>query len=324
MTPLFFFFGVRCAQYKVHAQCSFAALAPHMPCMLLVIMFSIRDKDVCMCVNVRVYTLLQIEISVLQFTFTHMHTSFYHNKVNCETDFVARNTQFCSLVSAATQATLDLHQQQQQESDQRSESDHPPSLWQRQLTAADITSLGPWSHYTTLNDMVTEKFGSLSENLAIARGCLMRAKEGLLCSYVYCNVDLPLPEPTITSDQTATTTSTTTNTSGHNNTTEVVAMGTYVALVHLLPKEGTDLDVEVAQKLGRAVGQHIVGLNPTSIYPRPRDESGEEPGDKGSALVEQALLIGDDSLTVGDVLEKNRMTVSSFMRYGLGETQDDC
>ena len=32
----FFFFGVRCAQYKVHAQCSFAALAPHMPCMLLV------------------------------------------------------------------------------------------------------------------------------------------------------------------------------------------------------------------------------------------------------------------------------------------------
>ena len=37
VTPFFFFFGVRCAQYKVHAQCSFAALAPHMPCMLLVL-----------------------------------------------------------------------------------------------------------------------------------------------------------------------------------------------------------------------------------------------------------------------------------------------
>ena len=36
VTPFFFFFGVRCAQYKVHAQCSFAVLAPHMPCMLLV------------------------------------------------------------------------------------------------------------------------------------------------------------------------------------------------------------------------------------------------------------------------------------------------
>ena len=36
MAPFFFFYGVRCAQYKVHAQCSFAALAPHMPCMLLV------------------------------------------------------------------------------------------------------------------------------------------------------------------------------------------------------------------------------------------------------------------------------------------------
>ena len=39
VTPFFFFFGVRCAQYKVHAQCSFAALAPHMPCMLLVYMY---------------------------------------------------------------------------------------------------------------------------------------------------------------------------------------------------------------------------------------------------------------------------------------------
>ena len=37
VTPFFLFFSVRCAQYKVHAQCSFAALAPHMPCMLLVI-----------------------------------------------------------------------------------------------------------------------------------------------------------------------------------------------------------------------------------------------------------------------------------------------
>ena len=37
--PPFFFFDVRCAQYKVHAQCSFAALAPHMPCMLLVCMY---------------------------------------------------------------------------------------------------------------------------------------------------------------------------------------------------------------------------------------------------------------------------------------------
>ena len=39
VTPFFFFFGVRCAQYKVHARCSFAALAPHMPCMLLVMPF---------------------------------------------------------------------------------------------------------------------------------------------------------------------------------------------------------------------------------------------------------------------------------------------
>ena len=44
VTPFFFFFGVRCAQYKVHAQCSFAALAPCMPCMLLVIHISKHDR----------------------------------------------------------------------------------------------------------------------------------------------------------------------------------------------------------------------------------------------------------------------------------------
>ena len=47
MTPFFFFFGVRCAQYKVHAQCSFAALAPHMPCMLLVYILSYVRRGLC-------------------------------------------------------------------------------------------------------------------------------------------------------------------------------------------------------------------------------------------------------------------------------------
>ena len=47
VTPFFFFFGVRCAQYKVHAQCSFAALAPLMPCMLLVIYYYRTYVGVC-------------------------------------------------------------------------------------------------------------------------------------------------------------------------------------------------------------------------------------------------------------------------------------
>ena len=60
VAPFFFFFGVRCAQYKVHAQCSFAALAPHMPCMLLVQQFSQNcnlktDSAACARYNVRVH-----------------------------------------------------------------------------------------------------------------------------------------------------------------------------------------------------------------------------------------------------------------------------
>ena len=55
VTPFFFFFGVRCAQYKVHAQCSFAALAPLMPCMLLV--FIILFVLSFCCVDVHYYQL---------------------------------------------------------------------------------------------------------------------------------------------------------------------------------------------------------------------------------------------------------------------------
>ena len=47
--PLFFFFGVRCVQYNVHAQCSFTALAPHMPCMLLVL--RMLHVHTCTCQN---------------------------------------------------------------------------------------------------------------------------------------------------------------------------------------------------------------------------------------------------------------------------------
>ena len=54
VAPFFFFYGVRCAQYKVHAQCSFAALAPHMPCMLLV-----RIPAHCECENIRYETFLK-------------------------------------------------------------------------------------------------------------------------------------------------------------------------------------------------------------------------------------------------------------------------
>ena len=83
VTPLFFFFGVRCAQYKVHAQCSFAALAPHMPCMLLVIsiyqskqqsrMTARHTKGVCVLlhactIRMYVHTYIQWNLSIVQKT----------------------------------------------------------------------------------------------------------------------------------------------------------------------------------------------------------------------------------------------------------------
>ena len=201
-------------------------------------------------------------------------------QVNCETDFVARNDKFKSLLSVVTETALTLSH------------DGPPSnspLSVGRLTRDDILSLHVGGDQT-IGDLVAQAVGHLGENLMVSRGCVMAASKGLLCGFVYNN--------TASAEST-------------------VTMGTYGALVHLLPSVGDTSEEfsnpEAVRQVGTKVCQHIVGMNPEVIKPGSRGVN-----DAGKALLTQEYLL-DQSLTVGDLLEKNRVCVTKFVRYALGE-----
>lgn len=93
-------------------------------------------------------------------------------------------------------------------------------------------------------------------------------------------------------------------------------MGKYAALLHLLPVDDTFDDLQAAQTLGRHIGQHIIGLNPSVAN---RGDKGVE--DATKILSEQAFVL-DDEVIVGDMLAKNKAKVIRFVRYALGESNN--
>lgn len=150
-------------------------------------------------------------------------------QVNCETDFVAKNDQFQSLVSTVTHG-LFSHQPTPAEVDQT-------TLSSTFLTAEELGKLET-SDQVVLGDAVASAVGHLGEKLVLQRGCLLSSsKEGLLCGQAYNNL---LPEGDI-------------------------AVGKYAALLHLVPIRGPFEDCEAIEKLGCNLGQHIIGMNPEVV-----------------------------------------------------------
>ena len=203
-------------------------------------------------------------------------------QLNCETDFVARNEKFQTLLSSVTETALTTLSH-----------GGPPSsipLSVGCLTRDDILPLRI-NGEQTVGDLVALTVGHLGENLVVSRGCVMAASRGLLCGFVYNNMA---------------------------SAASAVTMGTYGALVHLLPAGGDTgkefSDPEAVCKLGQKVCQHIVGMNPEVT-----ELESKGVNDAGKALLSQEYLL-DQSLTVGELLEKNRATVTKFVRYALGES----
>lgn len=205
-------------------------------------------------------------------------------QVNCETDFVARNETFQTLLSKVTETALTQSQ------------NGPPSnipLSVGRLTREDIMPLCVDGEQT-VGDLVAKAVGHLSENVVVSRGCVMAATKGLLSGFIYNNIA---------------------------SAESAVAMGTYGALLHLLPAD-SDADQftnsESVQVLGNKICQHVVGMNPTVV--KVGSSKGVE--DAGNALLSQDYVL-DPSLTVGDLVEKNRVKVTKFVRYALGEDTSD-
>ena len=210
-----------------------------------------------------------------------MLISSYSLQVNCETDFVARNEKFQSLLSSVTETALGLS------------TTGPPStapLSIGRLTRDDIMPL-PVQGEQTVGDLVAQAVGNLGENLVISRGCVMAASRGLLCGFVYNNM---APAES------------------------AVAMGTYGALLHMLPETGEEFsNPEPILTLGNRICQHIVGMNPEVVKLGSKGVK-----DPSRALLSQEYML-DQSVTVGDLLEKNKAKVTKFVRYSLGESTTD-
>lgn len=195
--------------------------------------------------------------------------------MNCETDFVARNEKFQALVSSTTGSILAHTAPGLRDM---------PSLNHHQREV--LSNIALENDRKSLGDFIAESVGYLSENILIARACTMTVTKGLICSYTYNNLSQPGAD---------------------------VAMGTYAALLHLLPKEQDEFgSVEAAATLGKQLCQHIVGLNPLGV------EAGGEVK-QSQALLHQGFLL-DNTVTVGELLEKNGAQVNQFVRYTVGET----
>lgn len=169
------------------------------------------------------------------------------------------------------------------------------------LTATNLSSLDTLTSDSILNisdsegsggtlaDQVAIMVGHLQEKIAVPRGCTLCCTNGLLCAHVYNNRS---PQG---SD---------------------IQMGTYGAILHMIGDDSVSLterdDILKLKALGERICQHIVGVNPHTI----------EEKEGSQALVTQQFLF-DGSVTVGDLLLRNNVQVTRFVRYGLGEKESN-
>ncbi|XP_019853490.1 PREDICTED: elongation factor Ts, mitochondrial-like [Amphimedon queenslandica] len=227
-------------------------------------------------------------------------------EVNCETDFVARNQNFLQYVSEAARATADHLMC------------NPPSDPQQHLKPEDLASFrGPGGNL--LGDMTAEKIGLLGEKINLTRGYHMRLdggrkEEGFISSYVYnglyvsgvgmgrygCIVHL-INKPQPVTWNTEESTSNGSNTDLDDNENGVNASFT-------LKADKDNVAPLSSASLGDQLAQHIVGCNPRLI-----GGGGEED------LLTQRFLF-DGSVPVGEWLRSHGLSVGSFVRFGVGDT----
>lgn len=152
--------------------------------------------------------------------------------------------------------------------------------------------LGPVGEHGSVSDAIVHAVGMLSEKVILSNGCVVEVEDGILTSYVYNNVH----QSQVPVDQFE------------------MGVGTFVSLVHLKPYESCALSSSEIVCLGRRIGQHIVGADPSAVS----SEEGE--GETSSPLLGQSFLL-DSSVTVGTMMKKDGVEVLGFTRHGVREKE---
>ncbi|XP_039430365.1 elongation factor Ts, mitochondrial [Culex pipiens pallens] len=201
-------------------------------------------------------------------------------EVNCETDFVARNQSFQSFVQAASAACVRYVAQLETDANLTKHGLNSEAL--KQIKLEDGKSLG---------DHLALMIGTVGENASLNRAICYRAPaEVKLTGYVH-------PAP------------------ADDSTPDVPAFGKYGSLLafrHTAAAEDSN-----GEAVARKVCQHVVGMKPTRLGDKARDEPAADKDDETCLIYQEYLA--DPSYTVGEVLEANQLEVVDFQRFECGE-----
>ncbi|XP_070563364.1 elongation factor Ts, mitochondrial-like [Ptychodera flava] len=234
-------------------------------------------------------------------------------EVNCETDFVAKNDKFQTLVGQVAAVTINNFKHL---------SENNANHVKIPVSGEDLNKMMSTEHQKSLQELLVLAIGQLGENAAIRRAVyLSTPADVFIGNYVHSTLS--------------------TKDSKHK-----CVFGKYGALVAF--KKTRDVGKAFnPTEFGRRLGQHIVGMSPTSIgtfddekeikteakregEEKDRTSEDQTDGDTEEArpteswtideteMVKQEFLL-DPSVKVGELLKEEGVEIVDFVRYQCGE-----
>lgn len=236
-------------------------------------------------------------------------------EMNCETDFVARNKQFLSLLQTITDLNLSAATASQDKVE-------PGRMTINQLSGVDFDQIRQ-EDGKSLADLIALNIGQLGENISLKRAVHFISKPGndksRLIGFTHPSGD-----------------------------TSSLSFGRYGVLM-ALEKDlfGKKSKEQALQSLGQQLCQHVVGMNPESIgdlndrsnWPEktgspiepekvidqdehdnddPPPPSGSDLSTSSKEMIHQPFLFDTDSL-VRDVLIDAGLDIKGFVRFEVGQ-----
>lgn len=202
-------------------------------------------------------------------------------EVNCETDFVARNKNFQEFVEKTSRACVN-HLKNMPANDVLSKIEFQGESL-KNLVLEDGKMLV---------DQLALLIGTVGENASLRRATCFKASDSIkLTGFTH-------PSP---ADLT--------------NSENEVQIGKYGSIVAFKSEN------EVSDNIKKNLCQQIVGMNPSKIGDKEKDEPSVEKDDE-KCLIHQEYLL-DPSITVGTLLENNNIEIVDFQRFECGENLGD-
>ncbi|KAM7535257.1 hypothetical protein Aperf_G00000101789 [Anoplocephala perfoliata] len=215
-------------------------------------------------------------------------------EVNCETDFVARNQEFQSLVASSTESLFrHLLEANKSGTYRYSEED---------LKIISVNG----SQQKTIGELLARVIGSLGENMAIPRGVGITLSGDKTDEFshltAYCHM----------------------SNAGIKKVFREVVFGKYIAILryrHVENQKGSLAWQDRASRFTHQLCQHIVGMNPRRSLALEDTPPAANP-DEEKCLLRQTFLF-DESVTVGTLLEQNEIVLEDFVRVECGVEEED-